>query len=74
MIADQARKRSGAALAQAVALWEKANDLASSARHLSLDPQSTVFELSGLLAALAANDGKRPHRESEGVYRQPQPR
>lgn len=53
MIAACAKERSGPALAEALALWERASGLASSARHLSLDPQSTVFELSGMLATLA---------------------
>src|SRR3546814_1255879 len=35
-----------------LSLWEKARDLAASAVPLSLDPQSVVFELAGLLAAL----------------------
>ena len=32
--------------------------LAGSARRLSLDPQSTVFELAGMLAALAPGEGR----------------
>ena len=59
MIAEQARSRTGAELAYAVGLWEKASELASAARHLSLDPQSTVFELAGLLAALAPADARK---------------
>lgn len=59
LIADLARQRSGPALAHALSLWEGATELASSARHLSLDPQSTVFELAGMLAALAPMDGRR---------------
>ena len=59
LIADLARQRSGPALAQALSLWEGATILASSARHLSLDPQSTVFELAGMLAALAPSEGRR---------------
>jgi DNA polymerase-3 subunit delta' len=51
-IAAEARGRSGQALADAVALWEKARALAGSAVRLSLDPQATVFELAGLLASL----------------------
>jgi DNA polymerase-3 subunit delta' len=34
-------------------LWERASALAGNARRLSLDAQSTVFELAGMLAALA---------------------
>jgi DNA polymerase-3 subunit delta' len=52
-IAAEARLRQGAALAEALGLWERASDLASGAQRLSLDPQSTVFELAGMLAALA---------------------
>jgi DNA polymerase-3 subunit delta' len=55
-IAAAARQRRGPALAEAVALWERATQLAGTARRLSLDPQSTVFELAGLLAALAPAD------------------
>jgi DNA polymerase-3 subunit delta' len=52
-IAAEARGRRGAALAAARQLWERAAALAGSAQRLSLDPQSTVFELAGMLAALA---------------------
>ena len=52
-IAAEARKRRGPALAQALTLWERAAELAGSAQRLSLDPQSTAFELGGMLAALA---------------------
>jgi len=52
-IAAEARKRRGPALAQALSLWERAAELAGSAQRLSLDPQSTAFELGGMLAALA---------------------
>ena len=53
LIAATAKQRSGPALADALALWERATALAGTARRLSLDTQSTVFELAGLLAALA---------------------
>ena len=53
LIAEVASKRRGPALAEALALWERASALAGSARRLSLDVQSTVFELAGMLAALA---------------------
>lgn len=53
LIAEQARQRRGPALAEAIRLWERAQDLAASATRLSLDPQSVVFELAGMLAALA---------------------
>ncbi|HEX8214604.1 MAG TPA: DNA polymerase III subunit delta', partial [Allosphingosinicella sp.] len=53
LIARNSRERRGPALAEALALWERAQDLAGSASRLSLDPQSVVFELSGMLASLA---------------------
>lgn len=53
LIAATAKQRRGAALAEALRLWERAHDLAGSATRLSLDPQSVVFELAGMLAALA---------------------
>ena len=52
-IATAARTRSGGALAEALRLWERAQGLASSARGLSLEPESVVFELCGMLAGLA---------------------
>lgn len=51
-IAYRAKMMSGGALAHALSLWEKARDLAASAVPLSLDSQSVVFELAGMLAAL----------------------
>ena len=54
MIAAVARSRRGPALADALGLWERASGLAGSAIRLSLDPQSTTFELAGMLAALAS--------------------
>jgi DNA polymerase III subunit delta' len=53
LIASLARDRRGPALADALHLWERAQSLASSARGLSLEPESVVFELSGMLAGLA---------------------
>ncbi|MDT9597664.1 AAA family ATPase [Sphingosinicella rhizophila] len=53
LIAAHARERRGTALAEALRLWERASTLAKSATHLSLDPQSVVFELAGMLATLA---------------------
>jgi len=53
VIADEARGRRGAALAEALKAWERASGLASSARGLSLEPESVVFELAGMLASLA---------------------
>lgn len=58
MIAARARERRGAALAEAICLWERASHLAGSAVRLSLDTQSTVFELAGLLAALAPKSAR----------------
>lgn len=52
-IAAKARERRGPQLALALRLWEQASNLASSATRLSLDPQSVVFELCGMVAALA---------------------
>jgi DNA polymerase-3 subunit delta' len=52
-IAAAARERQGPALAEALKLWERASELASSAKGLSLDPQSVIFEIAGLIAALA---------------------
>jgi DNA polymerase-3 subunit delta' len=57
-IAAEAKGRDGQALADAVALWEKARALAGSAVRLSLDPQATVFELAGMLASLNRNVGQ----------------
>jgi DNA polymerase-3 subunit delta' len=53
LIAQKAKERRGTPLAEALRLWERASDLAGSATRLSLDPQSVVFELAGMLAALA---------------------
>ncbi|HEY0269994.1 MAG TPA: AAA family ATPase [Sphingomonas sp.] len=61
-IAAEARARHGAALAEAVALWEKARALAGGAVRLSLDPQTTVFELAGMLAALGTHKAPRAFR------------
>ena len=58
LIAAKAKARRGGALAEALRLWERASSLAGSARHLSLDPQSTAFELAGMLAALAPKEGR----------------
>jgi DNA polymerase III subunit delta' len=53
LVAALARERRGDALAEALRLWEKTQALASSARGLSLDVESVVFEIGGLLASLA---------------------
>ena len=60
-IATAAKQRRGAALAEALRLWERASDLAGSATRLSLDPQSVVFELAGMLAALAPPEANGRH-------------
>jgi DNA polymerase-3 subunit delta' len=52
-IAEHARQLNGAALPAAIEAWEQARRLAATAPRLTLDPQSVVFELCGLLAALA---------------------
>lgn len=52
-IAAEARARSGAALSEAIALWERSVALSGAAQRLTLDVPSTVFELAGMLAALA---------------------
>ena len=52
-IAVAARTRPPHALAETVALWRQARDIADRAVHQSLDPQTTVFEISGLVAKLA---------------------
>lgn len=53
IIAQNARQRRGTVLADALDLWERARALAGSAVPLSLEPQSVVFELAGMVAALA---------------------
>jgi DNA polymerase-3 subunit delta' len=57
-IAAEAKARSGPALADALNLWERASALAASAQRLSLDPQTTAFELAGMLAELAPARGR----------------
>jgi DNA polymerase-3 subunit delta' len=52
-IAAVAKERRGAALAEALRHWQRASELAGSATRLSLDPQSVVFELATMVAALA---------------------
>lgn len=52
-IAAEAKGRTGPPLAAALKLWERANAIAAGAQRLSLDPQTTVFELAGMLAELA---------------------
>lgn len=57
-LAAAARERNGAARAGAIRLWERASALAGTAQRLSLDPHSVVFELAGLIAALAPAGGR----------------
>ena len=52
-IAEQARALSGERLVQALKAWDDARMLAQGAVGLSLDAQSTVFALGGMLATLA---------------------
>lgn len=52
-IAAQARRVDGARRASAIEAWATARTIAETAVHRSLDPQTTVFELAGMLAALA---------------------
>ena len=59
-VAAVARQRSGAALADAIRVWEEARSLAGAAVPLSLDPQATVFTLAGMLASLASGSARIP--------------
>lgn len=52
-IAAQAKRTTGPALPAVLTAQTKARDLAGAALGLSLDPQATVWEMSGLLAGLA---------------------
>jgi len=52
-IATQARHRQDAPLRDAIALYQRATQLAATAPIHNLDPQSAVFELCGLVAGLA---------------------
>jgi DNA polymerase III subunit delta' len=56
-IAVEAKRRSGAALQNAIDLWEQARKISGGAIHLSLDQQTTVFELATMLARLAPQQG-----------------
>lgn len=51
-LAEVSRTRTGARLAQALSLWEKAHALSAQAIPLSLEPQSVAFELANLVGAL----------------------
>lgn len=52
-IAGQARRRSGEDLARAIEQWARAQRLAAVALPQSLPPEAVVFELCGMVAALA---------------------
>ncbi|MFV0622575.1 AAA family ATPase [Sphingomonas sp. ac-8] len=56
-IAATARDRRGAELRTALDAYQAARALASAAPALSLDAQATVFEMAGILARLALQDG-----------------
>lgn len=56
-IAASARDRDGAALRIALDAYQAARALAGAAPALSLDAQATVFEMAGILARLAPQDG-----------------
>lgn len=58
-IAAHARTLTGTPLAAAIAAWEKARDIATAAVRLSLEPQTTVFELAGLIASLGPASRQR---------------
>jgi DNA polymerase-3 subunit delta' len=51
-IVAHARQLNGKPLETAISAWEEARSLAGGAQRLSLDPQTTVFALAGLLASL----------------------
>jgi DNA polymerase-3 subunit delta' len=55
-IAVEAKRRRGVPMRQAVDLWEQARAIGESAVQLSLDQQTTVFELASMLARLAPED------------------
>ena len=57
-IAAAARGGAGPGRGEALKLWERATALAGSARRHSLDPHSVVFELAGMLAALAPGEDR----------------
>jgi DNA polymerase-3 subunit delta' len=59
LAAAAAKARSGPALAEAIRVWERVQSLASSATRLSLDTESIVFEIGGLLASLAPSGPAR---------------
>lgn len=60
--AAAARAREGAAMEAAVQAWATARRIAAGAVRLSLDPQTTVFEIAGLAAGLAPPGGSAKDR------------
>lgn len=55
-LAEQAKRRVGGSLEEAISHWEQARDLAAQAIPLSLDPAATVFALCAHVATLAENE------------------
>lgn len=66
LVAATARQRRGPELADALRIWERASDIAGNAVRLSLDQQATVFELAGMLAALAPKQATRATTQRGG--------
>ena len=60
--AAAARVREGVALEAALTAWGAARRIAAGAVRLSLDPQTTVFEIAGLAAGLAPAGGSAKDR------------
>jgi DNA polymerase III subunit delta' len=56
-IAAEARRSPPALLAERVALWRQARDIADRAVQQSADQQTTIFEIAGLVAKLAPVEG-----------------
>src|SRR5688572_19246763 len=59
LIAGEAKRLSGARLERALDAYGKARELAAIAPRVSLDPAATVFQLGGILAAVAEPSLKR---------------
>ncbi|MFD1950543.1 AAA family ATPase [Sphingomonas arantia] len=60
--ASAARDRSGPALEQALQAWERVRGVSAAAVGLSLDPQTTAFEIATLAASLAPAAGSAKDR------------
>jgi DNA polymerase-3 subunit delta' len=58
LIAREARKLDGDARGRALDAYAKARELAAIAPRLSLDPASTVFQIGGILAAVAPSSSR----------------